>query len=76
MGAEDDEDDDEGDWDVAGELSAAELAEINAARSDDQTDGDYFDSYAHLGIHREMIGEGRRQNYEVLQHCISSHRPY
>jgi len=41
-------------------LSAEELAAINDARSDDQADGTYFDSYAHIGIHREMIGDGAR----------------
>ena len=54
----DDDDDDE--WDVHGELSETELAEINAARSDSMADGDYFDSYSHLGIHREMIGDEAR----------------
>jgi hypothetical protein len=34
---------------VEGELSTKELDELNAARSDDQADGSYFDSYAHLG---------------------------
>jgi hypothetical protein len=50
----------DGEGDEVEELSAAELAEINAARSDDQADGSYFDSYAHLGIHREMIGDEAR----------------
>ena len=45
---------------MEGELSTKELDELNAARSDDQADGSYFDSYAHLGIHREMIGDGAR----------------
>ena len=34
---------------MEGELSTKELDELNAARSDDQADGSYFDSYAHLG---------------------------
>ena len=54
-----DDDDDDG-WEVTGELSSAELAAINGARSDEETDGTYFDSYSHIGIHREMIGDAAR----------------
>lgn len=36
---DEEEEGEEGDWDVTGELSAAELADINAARSDDDAVG-------------------------------------
>jgi len=47
-------------WDVDGELSIAELDAINEKRSDENADGTYFDSYSHIGIHREMIGDAAR----------------
>ena len=56
----DDFEDDDGGWDVDGELSAEELNAINDARSDANADGTYFDSYSHIGIHREMIGDAAR----------------
>ena len=43
-----------------GELSVEELNAINDARSDANADGTYFDSYSHIGIHREMIGDAAR----------------
>jgi 2-polyprenyl-3-methyl-5-hydroxy-6-metoxy-1,4-benzoquinol methylase len=52
--------DEDGGWDVDGELSAEELNAINDARSDANADGTYFDSYSHIGIHREMIGDAAR----------------
>ena len=52
--------DEDGGWDVDGELSEEELNAINDARSDANADGTYFDSYSHIGIHREMIGDAAR----------------
>jgi 2-polyprenyl-3-methyl-5-hydroxy-6-metoxy-1,4-benzoquinol methylase len=53
-------DDEDGGWSVDGELSVEELNAINDARSDANADGTYFDSYSHIGIHREMIGDAAR----------------
>ena len=52
--------DEDGGWSVDGELSVEELNAINDARSDANADGTYFDSYSHIGIHREMIGDAAR----------------
>ena len=51
--------DEDGGWDVDGELSAEELNAINDARSDANADGTYFDSYSHIGIHREISTSSR-----------------
>ena len=55
-----DDADESGGWVEDGELSVEELNAINDARADTNADGTYFDSYAHIGIHREMIGDAAR----------------
>lgn len=55
-----DDDDEDGGWTEDGELTVAELNAINDARSDENANDTYFDSYAHIGIHREMIGDEAR----------------
>ena len=61
----DDFEDSDGGWEVDGELSAEELNAINDARSDANADGTYFDSYSHIGIHREMIGDAARTGRQL-----------
>ena len=68
----DDFDDDET-WDVIESFDEDELYELNASRSDADADDTYFDSYSHLGIHREMIGDAARTG--AYLDAIEAHRP-
>ena len=68
----DDFDDDET-WDVIESFDEDELYELNASRSDADAEDTYFDSYSHLGIHREMIGDAARTG--AYLDAIEAHRP-
>ena len=60
-------------WDVIDSFDDDELYELNASRSDADADDTYFDSYSHLGIHREMIGDAARTG--AYLDAIEAHRP-